>query len=266
MENIENNKSCLVCGNPASAYLRISSSASRVIWWNKQLFRGNACAICAEQIYLHNQKRNGRQGWWGPISFLYTIYALIRNRFAIQTHRKLLPTIEHEGVTYARPEFKITRDVPTIALTLLALSVVVGIVLSVNESVRPITRDNFGQVTEVKFVSMDELRLGDCVTAAPEELTSQLEVTACADEHRWQVFGIGSSTLVSYDDSGSARDADEVCGSFAARVNMDKLEQQQFEMEAMHYSPTALSWSKGDRRVVCLIGSGSQLFTGDLLN
>lgn len=115
---------CKNCGtNPAEAII-LQSASSRIIWWNHSKINAELCAICAERAYLNQQSRTLTQGWWGPLSALATIWFSISNLARIDKHRKIIPTIEYNGMQIARPRLKVRSNPAVIIASIIALSVI----------------------------------------------------------------------------------------------------------------------------------------------
>ena len=180
---------CAVCGNFPAHRLKASSSASFVLFWRRRYINEVLCPMCAEYAYIENQKRSGRFGWWGPVSFIYTLFSLIRNKVQISGHRKQVPLIFIDGEPHRRPIVQIRRDFPTVAVTLLVFLALVAVPTWNWYSSQ--YRNADGNVTEVYFASWEEVRAGDCVGFTPSQMQKEsipepVELLPCSMPHHYQ--------------------------------------------------------------------------------
>ena len=261
-----NHYSCAICGATPAAYLAASSAAARFLWWNRQLFAQPACAICAEQIYLAAQKRNGRQGWWGIVSFFYTVFSAIRNKLSIEAHRKSIPYIAHEGELYSRPKLHIRNDTPTVIASIGFVLLMAFLIIYSAEASKPIPRNSQGQVTAKAQADWTELKLGDCVTTAGEGGNiASLEVTPCSRAHSWQVYGVGETTGTTFNSKAVSAEAKKICQAAQDAIDTEITDAQKVDLHALDYLPTEASWANGDRGVTCLVGNSDFNFSTSFL-
>jgi len=217
---------CAVCGNFPAHSLKASSSASFVLFWRRRYINEVLCPICAEYAYIENQKRSGRFGWWGPISFIYTLYSLIRNKVQISGHRKQVPLIFIDGEPHRRPIVQIRRDFPTVAVTLvvfLTLAAVPAWNWYSNQY-----RNADGEVTKVYIASWEEVRAGDCVGITPSQIQKEkqpetVELLPCSMPHHYQVHktGVYSPEQNIFLKSNFEKFADKNCTSDSALDSID---------------------------------------------
>jgi hypothetical protein len=266
MATTPNHYSCAICGATPAAYLVASSAAARFLWWNRQYFAQPACAICAEQIYIAAQKRNGRQGWWGLISFFYTAFSLVRNKLSIEAHRKSIPYVVHEGEVYSRPKLQIRTDTPTVIATIGFVLLIAYIAVYSVEASKPVPRNSQGQVTAQAQADWKELKLGDCVTTAGQGSDiKSLEVTACKTDHSWQVFGMGTLTGNEFgignpadnvfNEKAISKEAKRICDKATKAIDSKLTSQLNVDLSTLTYLPTEASWTNGDYGVTCLVGN-----------
>lgn len=276
MATLPNHYSCAICGASPAAYLTVSSASSRIIWWTKRIFDQPACAVCAEHIYLTAQKRNGRQGWWGVISFFYAAFSAIRNKISIESHRKSIPFIDFEGEQFPRPKLHIRSDKATVLASIGFLALLVYIVVYSMQASTTVPRNSRGQVTAQAQADWSELKLGDCVTSASKgsEVVS-LEVTSCTANHSWQVFkvatltgnefGIGNPAENTFNKEAISKEARRICENATTAIDTKITNQLDVELSPISYLPSEASWSNGDYGVTCLYGNESYNFVSSFL-
>lgn len=266
MSTMPNHYSCAICGATPAAYLAASSAAARFLWWNRRLFAQPACAICAEQIYLESQKRNGRQGWWGIISFFYAVFSAIRNKLSIEAHRKSIPGIAHEGKIYSRPKLHIRNDAPTVIASIGFLVLVASLAIYSIEATKPIPRNSQGQVTAQADAAWTEVKVGDCVNNATVGTSvTSLGVIPCSTEHSWQIYAIKNSAETQYNDKSIATEAALFCKNSQNVIDLSIIENLNVDLSTLSYRPTESSWNNDDRGITCLVGNKDSSFTYTLL-
>lgn len=101
---------CQICGRIPSAHVKLRSASSRIIWWVRSSIDSNLCGMCAEMAYLTQQSKTFKQGWWGPLSALATIWFGITNVFSIKNHRAVVREVSSESGAVARPNFSVRND------------------------------------------------------------------------------------------------------------------------------------------------------------
>jgi hypothetical protein len=260
------NLSCSICGDSPAAYLVVSSAAARFLWWNRQVFQQPVCAMCAERIYLEVQKRNGRQGWWGFISFFYAAFSAVRNKLSIEAHRKSIPLIVYEGHVYPRPKLHIRSDAGTVIASIGFVLLIAFIAFYSEQASKPIPRNSQGQVTAPALGAVSELKVGDCLPTAGEGNTvSSLDLTPCTNDHSWQVFGIGKLTGRNYSHKAVSDNASAICNKAIERIDRTITDQLNVKLNTLTLQPTESSWQDGERLVSCLVGSESYKFANSFL-
>ncbi|MCX6403674.1 MAG: hypothetical protein NT032_07215 [Actinobacteria bacterium] len=101
---------CQSCGNAQAEQIKIRKVTSFIIWFNTSTWNYPTCAMCAEGLYFEFQSTTLKAGWWGPLSFVFTIFNVPANYNAIQNHRSKLGTVEIEGDSYPRPHLAALKD------------------------------------------------------------------------------------------------------------------------------------------------------------
>lgn len=119
MNNNPKVTTCEICGRIPSAPVKLQSASSRIIWWVRSSIDSNLCGMCAEMAYFTQQSKTFKQGWWGPLSALATIWFGITNIFAIKNHREVVREVSSESGAVARPHLSIRND----NLTMIGLAV-----------------------------------------------------------------------------------------------------------------------------------------------
>ena len=260
------NLSCSICGDSPAAYLVVSSAAARFLWWNRQVFQQPVCAMCAERIYLEVQKRNGRQGWWGVISFFYAAFSAVRNKLSIEAHRKSIPYVVHEGEVYSRPKLHIRNDVPTVLASIGFVALMAYIAIYSVEASKPVPRNSQGQVTAQAQADWKELKLGDCVTKAGQGSDiKSLEVAPCSAAHSWQVYGVGHIPDATFSQKTVSAEAKKICDDAQESINHNITDELKVDLKLVDYLPTEASWTNGDRGVNCLVGNSDFQFSSSFL-
>ena len=242
------------CGKAPASFITVGSAGSFVIWWTKKKHSNFYCGICAESVYLEHQKRSGRQGWFGPISFVYTVFSLLRNRIAIASHRREVPLVEHEGQLFQRPKAKIRRDLPTVLIAGVVLLLVTAII--VNWQVTS-ARNASAIVDDATATSpWSSLDAGDCIVDLEDlESTTSLMWTDCSNAHKYQIFAVGKSQLSAWSEARLGNEADEICSSSTDKIDREYLSTLTQEPEVIYYYPTEVSWAEGDRGLACVLGN-----------
>jgi hypothetical protein len=140
-----------------------------------------------------------------------------------------------------------------------AIIIVMGLILSECSSA---DRDESGQITKSGDVSAFDIQVGDCFKDLPEGDSyafSSVSAVPCNEAHQWQAYHSGSISLTSYSTEAAAAQAEPVCSNAAEElfINMSSIKFDAFRNTGLTYIyPTYKSWtSRGDRSVVCLLGS-----------
>ena len=127
----------------------------------------------------------------------------------------------------------------------LAVAVVVAIVTDAK-------RDPSGNVTREGNISVNDLRIGDCLKSVRESSTlATLPAVPCSQPHQGEVFGEFDLTGSSYPgeaaiDSAAQDQCDAKLTSYAAAKNVD-------EVQDLYYIyPRESDWRRGSRKVTCV--------------
>jgi hypothetical protein len=267
-EENDGQKFCVICGTSPASHINVGSAASFVIWWNKKVHSDFFCARCAEAIYLSHQKRSGRGGWFGPISFVYTVFSLIRNRIAIAAHRKQIPVVVHEGELYRRPAAKIRRDVPTVIITLLVIGTIAGAIITgmVSSANGSTYTDDTSAADSENMSLWTDINSGDCILALPSgNQAAGLETTDCTSVHSYQIFAKPNSGLDAWSRAALISEAESLCANASSRIDSDATASLSPEPDFPYFFPTKDSWDSGARDIECLIGNPSYQLTESLL-
>lgn len=126
-------------------------------------------------------------------------------------------------------------------------------------------RNDAGEVAETGSMSVEDLRLGDCINGLRESsFVLTVEATDCSEPHDGQVFAVfdlpdgdfpGEDQMTAQADSGCfARLAEDFPETYADKG-----------VGVFFYHPTAGSWREGDREIVCVADYTDSPRTGSLL-
>lgn len=115
-------------------------------------------------------------------------------------------------------------------------------------------RNSDGEVTAVTRLKAHELRSGDCFDDPPDPATRIDEVLAlpCAEPHDNQVFTIEQHEATPTDSYPGAGELDLYARTACAATFQQEVQRR----EALDFSavvPSASSWERGDRSIVCLL-------------
>lgn len=172
---------CKICGRSPAAAVTLKSASSRIVWWVRSSIESELCGVCAEMAYIQQQSKTLKQGWWGPLSALATIWFGITNIFAIKNHREQVREVASESGAVTRPHFSIRND----NLTMLGLAVGVlawtGVLIYVASM----------ESTSVD-VSKPDSYIGSCWA---ETSTDMMKRVDCSDQSAtYQLYTIVSSS------------------------------------------------------------------------
>lgn len=121
-----------------------------------------------------------------------------------------------------------------------------------------VTRDAGGRVTERTTTLLTNVQDGDCMTDSPGTgLQHDVELIPCDQPHRAQVFAafaVEGSTFPGVD--AVATIANDGCSE---RLPQDIDPALADTLETLYYAPTQKSWDEGDRNVLCVFVSESDL-------
>jgi len=133
---------CEVCGGLPAEPILLQSASSRILWWSHRKVDATLCGFCAEDVFYHQQSRSLIQGWWGPLSALATILFSITNYFRITKHRKLVTTVEVNGVESIRPRLKVTRNPAAMIVSAIAIFIILSLATAAISAPDPVSESN----------------------------------------------------------------------------------------------------------------------------
>lgn len=130
--------------------------------------------------YVSQQARTFKQGWWGPLSALATVWFGIANVFAIKGHRGQINEVLTESGLVTRPAFSIRND----NLTMIGLAV--GVIAWIG--VASIALSESSTVA----TSQPESYVGTCWA---ETTSDMLQKVDCSDETAtYQIYSVVQSS------------------------------------------------------------------------
>jgi hypothetical protein len=92
---------CDICGWGPAAPVKYNSVTGLLLFWRWKTLTATLCTFCGEAMYHEAQHSSFTKGWWGLIAPLANIIAVLGNRGAVASIRKLpLPQGRYAG-TYA---------------------------------------------------------------------------------------------------------------------------------------------------------------------
>lgn len=149
---------------------------------------------------------------------------------------------------------------------LLMLGLVAG--LSSMSTGDNVARDEDGAATSSGTVMTTALRVGDCFNNKSEISEDEtvevgtVGLVPCAESHDWETYhGFGLDDGPWPGDSEVARLAEGGCVEAFPAFAGESYEES--TLEVFYFLPTRLSWSDGDRKVLCTVGTGIPV-TGSL--
>lgn len=138
--------------------------------------------------------------------------------------------------------------------------IVVGVVSSTTEA----DRDSTGTVTDSGNVTVDDLKVGDCINGIEAGKSfSDLPAVRCAEPHSGEVYALveiagsdypGSDVLI-------AR-ADRLCARSLRETSMKSWKDP--GVTIFHLRPTDYSWTRGDHAVTCVAVTEKGKRTGSI--
>jgi putative regulator of septum formation/uncharacterized protein DUF4190 len=111
---------------------------------------------------------------------------------------------------------------------------------------------NTGQVTNNQTVTLDQLKVGDCIPEVQEQEYTKIPLTPCTSAHKAEVVGVENMTGSSYPGDAQVTDqANNVCPeklkAYAPAASNDDT------LELFYLTPNADTWKTGDRAIVCIV-------------
>jgi hypothetical protein len=121
-----------------------------------------------------------------------------------------------------------------------------------------------GQVTGSGSVSLENLRVGDCVESITEdELRFALPVVPCTEPHRAEVTAVEAMPNTAYPgDEAVDEQAGTMCTDALATYAPSSAGDE--SLEVFYFPPNASTWADGDRDVICLLNDPDTLLTRSL--
>lgn len=133
--------------------------------------------------------------------------------------------------------------------------------IGVDSATEP-SRDEAGHVSEEGDLSVFHLRVGDCTQGSALGEVASVGATPCDQPHAYEVFATASVEGEAYDSRAIDTFAQEACTrEFATFVGVPVGDSV---LDVTYLTPTADSFSRGDREVTCLVGAGAAPSTGTL--
>lgn len=152
------------------------------------------------------------------------------------------------------------------ALALAALALVVAIVatgcaIGIDTTGEP-SRDEQGKVSEEGDLSVFHLQIGDCTQGSALGEVASVGATPCDQPHSYEVFASAQVEDETYDRNLIDMFAQMTCTQeFTKFVGLPVSDSV---LDVTYLTPTEDSFSRGDREVTCLVGTGSGTSTGTL--
>jgi hypothetical protein len=120
-------------------------------------------------------------------------------------------------------------------------------------------RDVAGVVTQESVVSVDELRVGDCITKLPdEEEIGGMRAIPCLELHAAEVFHTYELPPGDFPSDETVRR-----GCFGPFRRFVGAAYEESKLDVIPIAPSEEGWAAGDRGVVCLL-TGERRVTGSL--
>ncbi len=106
------------------------------------------------------------------------------------------------------------------------------------------------------------LQVGKCFNAESGATLTGIGPVGCDTRHEYEVIGLGRITAATFDSGALAAEADAICiSAFEAYVGHSLAVSS---LDATHITPSAESWDRGDRGVVCLVADPAGPTTGSV--
>lgn len=137
--------------------------------------------------------------------------------------------------------------------SLVVLLLILGLVASACGDNEP-TRDEGGNISESGDASVFALGVGDCFNddAGAGDVVTEVPVVPCSEPHDNEIYFEFSMTDAVFPGNDVAQEAaaERCIGEFLGFVGIGYLDS---ELEIFPITPTADSWSQGDRVVFCAL-------------
>lgn len=138
-------------------------------------------------------------------------------------------------------------------------AVVIGILAAIGVGVaymnRPPERDDAGALVEAGDVGVFHLRVGDCMMDPGAGEVRSASAVSCVNAHDMEAYHAFDLDHDVYPGNTAIIDlADVRCTeAFATFIGVPY---ETSKLYLTHLAPTSESWAKGDREVLCLVGTG----------
>jgi hypothetical protein len=70
---------CAICGSAPVAQVKFKACIGKLVWRQVRSWEGPLCRGCGEALYREMQNETMVKGWWGVISFLANVFAILSN-------------------------------------------------------------------------------------------------------------------------------------------------------------------------------------------
>jgi Septum formation len=245
--------SCQVCGRGPTALISVSRGLGLLVVRRSWRYRAPLCRDHGSQLAGNWLIATMLMGWWGLISFFVNFRAIATDLGALRTARRLGPAGSvilpgAFGTLRLAPDAPHPDRVPATQLGLAAA--VIGLLV-----ISWVISANFGPK------AVGELAVGDCFDAptAPADI-ADVPHHPCIQAHTAEVFAI-----VTYPSQGGASyPTDAAFGTFAQDQCGPAFDSYTgggggaaSTALITYLLPSADSWSRGDRRLICVLEAPS---------
>lgn len=143
--------------------------------------------------------------------------------------------------------------ITTAIVVLLCWAALIALVLTVAD--QDVDRDSQGRALSSGSVSVDNLRVGDCVRDADDLVSGArtVYVVPCDQPHQMEAYYAFNLTGTRFPGSVDVRRSAE-SGCVAAFEDFAKMSYQDSELRVRYFRPSAQTWRQGDRAVLCFAG------------
>ena len=136
------------------------------------------------------------------------------------------------------------------------------------------TRDTSGSIVQSGQLGVFVTHVGDCFASLPGSdangfsKVSTVDAVPCNGSHHWQVFFKGELVQDNYDAAAVETGATNICSdaitNLSNSLSADMVSEYQNATSKVLY-PTTESFAKGDRKVDCILGNASEIYTDSLI-
>ena len=124
-------------------------------------------------------------------------------------------------------------------------------------------RNSAGAVTASASTNAFAIKIGDCTGKLATGTIEGADLLPCDQKHYYEVYAASQMTDADFPgNEATGEQAEKVCkDEFIAFIGVTP---SKSKYEQFYLSPTAESWTLGDREILCLVGSDNGGISGSL--